>query len=347
MGNTARLRLLVLFEAMSRDALLNALGHASSGSAGTAISTAAVYPLDLVTTRLKAQRHVKSSKDHPHYDGIISAFKDITSREGASALYSGLGTDVGKSVVDSFLFFGFYNYLQRYSRHPPRALEELALGSLAGACAKAFTTPMSNVVARKQTQSEERTVRQILADIYHEGGLLGLWSGYSATLVLTLNPSITFFVNRRLAKKVIPALEEEDIPIAWAAFLLAALSKATATALTYPFQTGKTRLQLAAASTEAEATDDEKEKKSDTRDRCRASIAARLRRIIEGTIFGVIVRIVHREGLKALYDGLSGELLKSFFSHGATMFTKGLLHRLIIRLWLVYSPQMRRRLQKR
>ncbi|KAG9255210.1 peroxisomal adenine nucleotide transporter 1 [Emericellopsis atlantica] len=328
---------------MSRDALLNALGHASSGSAGTAISTAALYPLDLVTTRLKAQRHISSSsQDHPHYDGIISAFKDITSREGASALYSGLGTDVGKSVVDSFLFFGFYNYLRRYSRHPPRALEELALGSLAGACAKAFTTPMSNVVARKQTQSEERSVRQILADIYHEGGLLSLWSGYSATLVLTLNPSITFFVNRRLAKKVIPALEEEDIPIAWAAFLLAALSKATATAMTYPFQTGKTRLQLAAAS--AEATDDEKEKKSD---RPRESIAARLRRIIEGTIFGVIVRIVHQEGLKALYDGLSGELLKSFFSHGATMFTKGLLHRLIIRLWLVYSPQMRRRLQKR
>jgi len=247
---------------------------------------------------------------------------------------------VGKSVVDSFLFFGFYNYLRRYSRHPPRALEELALGSLAGACAKAFTTPMSNVVARKQTQSEERSVRQILADIYHERGLLGLWSGYSATLVLTLNPSITFFINRRLAKKVIPALEEEDIPIAWAAFLIAALSKATATAVTYPFQTGKTRLQLAAAH-------DEKEKKSDTSDRSRESIAARLRRIIEGTIFGVIVRIVHREGLKALYDGLSGELLKSFFSHGATMFTKGLLHRLIIRLWLVYSPQMRRRLQKR
>jgi hypothetical protein len=143
-----------------------------------------------------------------------------------------------------------------------------------------------------------------------------------------------------LAKRVIPALEEEDIPIAWAAFLLAALSKVTATAATYPFQTGKTRLQLAAAAA-TESTDEKK------KDRSQESRAARLGRLIEGTIFGVIVRIVHREGFKALYDGLSGELLKSFFSHGATMFTKGLLHRLIVRLWLVYSPQLRHRLQQK
>lgn len=327
---------------MALDAALNALGHASSGSAGTAISTAALYPLDLITTRLKAQRQLSSKETH--YNGVVDAFGDIVKREGAGALYSGLGTDIGKSVVDSFLFFGFYNYLRRHSKQPPRALEELVLGSLAGACSRALTTPISNVVTRKQTSAGKETLRQMLAAMYKESGLLGLWSGYSATLVLTLNPSITFFVNRRLARRIIPALKEEDIPVAWAAFLLAAFSKAFATALTYPFQTGKTRLQVASRSAQP---DDEEKGSSAGSKKPPKSISMQLRSFLEVSIFGVVLRILHREGVRALYDGLSGELLKSFFSHGLTMFTKGVLHRQIVRLWLVYSPRVRHRLQKR
>ena len=128
------MRILTSRKAMSSSSALNALGHAASGSTGTAISTAALYPLNLVVTRLKAQRTL----DHgTQYDGIIDALKGIVKNEGGlSALYNGLGTDVAKSVVDSFLFFGFYNYLQRYSNKPPRALQELALGALAGACSR-------------------------------------------------------------------------------------------------------------------------------------------------------------------------------------------------------------------
>lgn len=324
---------------MAQEAALAALGHASSGSAGTAISTAALYPLDLITTRLKAQRQLDI---HSRYDGIIDALKEIFHKEGAVALYSGLGTDVTKSIIDSFLFFGFYNYLRRHRTTPPRILQELALGALAGACSRALTTPISNVVARKQTSDSNKSLAQILNDMYSESGLSGLWSGYSATLVLTLNPSITFFVNGRLAKKVIPALEEEDVPVAWAAFLLAAISKATATAVTYPFQTGKTRLQIASSS---ESSIDEKCLPEGSRDSYR-SVSGRFLRFWRGTIFGVIIRVLQREGVRALYDGLRAELLKSFFSHGLTMFTKGLLHRLIVHLWLTQGAQLRKRLGK-
>ena len=325
---------------MASDALLVALGHASSGSTGTAISTAALYPLDLVTTRLKAQRQLDKKSQ---YDGVIDAFRDVVKNEGAGALYRGLGTDVAKSVVDSFLFFGFYNYLRRQRAEPPRVLQELAIGALAGACSKALTTPISNVVTRKQTSADNESLTTILATMYNESGFLGLWSGYSATLVLTMNPSITFFVNRRLAKRVIPALEEEDVPVAWAAFLLAAVSKATATAITYPFQTGKTRLQLSSA---AEA-DYEEKVSAGSPQASRPSFAERVLRLWRRTIFGVIVRIFQREGVSALYDGLRGELLKSFFSHGLTMFTKGVLHRLIVSLWLTHGAKLQNKLRKR
>lgn len=341
---------------MASNHALDALGHATSGSVGTAISTAALYPLDLVTTRLKAQPSTSagtSGESGRHYDGLTDGLRHIVQNEGGiQALYRGLGTDVGKSVVDSFLFFGFYNYLQRKhasrgqgsrGQRRSRALQELALGALAGACTRALTTPIANVVARKQTSSANghKSLGAMLREIYDECGLLGLWSGYSATLVLTMNPSITFFVDRRLAKRVLPALEDEDVPIAYIAFLLAAFSKATATAITYPFQAAKTRLQVA-KTPDREATSSEKSLGSQAPP---VTIAARFARLLDVTIFGVLVRIIKEEGVRALYNGVRGELLKSFFGHGLTMFAKGVLHRLIVRLWLQHGANISKRLR--
>ncbi|KAK7418866.1 hypothetical protein QQZ08_011075 [Neonectria magnoliae] len=342
---------------MASNQAMNALGHAVSGSVGTAISTAALYPLDLVTTRLKAQSPLPSQSQatsqppsQPQdtdacYDGVIAAFRGITSREGGiQALYSGLGADVAKSVVDSFLFFGFYTYLRRRDRKP-KILEELAVGAIAGACSRAITTPMSNMVTRKQMSSRQQTLGEMLAAIHKQRGLLGLWSGYSATLVLTLNPSITFFVNRRLAERIIPALEDEDIPVAWFAFLIAAWSKATAMAITYPFQKGKTRLQMASCFRDAPTPDEEKGVESK---QTPVSLHSKVARLLDQTIFGVILRIIKGEGTRALYAGIQGELLKSFFSHGLTMLSKGVIHRLVIRLWFLILPHLpQRRLQSK
>lgn len=327
---------------MSSQQALDALGHAASGSVGSAISTAALFPLDLVTTRLKAQGN--QGGDGPHYDGLVDAFKDIVKNEGGiSALYSGIGPDIAKSLVDSFLFFGFYTYLRPKSPNP-RVAHEIAMGALAGACSKAMTTPVSNIVARQQMSSGDETLREILNDLRRERGILGLWSGFSATLVLTINPSITFLMNRRLAARIIPALEDGDVPVAWVAFLLAALSKAAATAFTYPFQTGKTRLQMPTEE-ELERTEavekgedpvmDEKKTSPKTK-----SLISRLFQLLDKTIFGVILRIIKKEGVASLYDGLQGELLKSFFSHGLTIFTKGVVHRMIVRLWLQSRPHL-------
>ncbi|KAM4055383.1 mitochondrial carrier protein [Hirsutella rhossiliensis] len=328
---------------MSFNNTLTALGHAVSGSAGTAVSTAAIFPLDLVTTRLKAQRMMRgaSKPSQPRYEGIADALRAVVEREGGlPALYHGLGPDVAKSVLDSFLFFGFYSYLRSRNRHPG-VVVELAMGAFAGACSRAFTTPISTVVTRMQMASETMSLRQTLADVYHGRGLLGLWSGYSATIFLTLNPSITFFVNRRLAKRILPALQEEDIPVAWVAFLLAALSKATATALTYPFQTGRLRLQMA-----SEAADDAPPK-SDKNDSAKdhQGLLSLLGRLLDKSVIGIIFKIITKEGRRALYDGLQGELLKGFLSHGLTMLMKGLFFRLAVRLWLLSRPHMRKRLQ--
>lgn len=106
--------------------LLPALGHAASGAAGTALSTLATYPLDLVNTRLKVQRQLRldgSIQPADTYRGVLDAFHAIYTREGgAPAFFAGLGADLAKAAADSFLFFAFYTvsgltYL--HALHPP------------------------------------------------------------------------------------------------------------------------------------------------------------------------------------------------------------------------------------
>ncbi|KAI4859579.1 mitochondrial carrier domain-containing protein [Hypoxylon rubiginosum] len=289
---------------ISADKFLPALQHAVSGSAGTLISTCALYPLSLAITRLQLQRQLRREgrlrrgkeeegagaaagttttttdprgragaesdptgsrkDDDDSSSSIAGAFSQIwSSGGGPRAFYTGLAHDATRSVLDSFLFFLFYEWFRglrlaarRRRRHDHTVaglavLEELAVGVAAGACSRLFTTPIANVVARQQTASlvnstnkEATSAREILADIRREKGLAGLWSGYSASLVLTLNPSITFFLQEFLGKRVAAAGGRRDRPAGGAVtFLLAAASKAVACVATYPLQTARTRMQ--------------------------------------------------------------------------------------------------------
>ncbi|KAK4252074.1 peroxisomal adenine nucleotide transporter 1 [Corynascus novoguineensis] len=328
----------------SASKLLPALGHAASGAAGTVVSTAVTYPLDLVNTRLKVQRQLYlegAIGPDDTYTGVADAFRAIYAREGGvCALFAGLGADVVKSAADSFLFFLFYTWFRsrrlasnKHGLPHLHVAEELAVGAAAGACAKLFTTPVSNVVTQRQTASlleanseggddgsssddsnKDRTARdrsfgEIVAELRRERGVLGLWAGYSANLVLTLNPSITFFLQQVLKRALVPR-ERWDEPGARTTFFLAAVSKVVATAATYPFQIAKARVQVSAAP-------EKRRGKSKVRD----------------NIFATVLRIARVEGGRALYDGIGGELLKGFFNHGTTMLSKDVIHRFIVQLY--------------
>ncbi|KIN07419.1 hypothetical protein OIDMADRAFT_186009 [Oidiodendron maius Zn] len=302
---------------------LPALGHAIAGATGTAISNLSIYPLDLIITRLQVQRQLRkssSTSDEVEYDGVLDAFDKIYNREGGiTAFYSGLLADTGKSIADSFLFFLFYNYLRtkRLKAHSKSAktlpvLDELGLGALAGAMSKFFTTPISNIVTRKQTasmvsarsksKSDEPSVSEIASAIKSEKGIQGFWSGYSASLILTLNPSITFFLYEFFKRYLLPRSRRDD-PGVRVTFLMAAVSKGFASTITYPFSLAKARAQASSG-----ARKDSK----------------------RATVFTTVLEIYRRDGPAALYEGVFGEILKGFFSHGITMIIKEAIHKLIV-----------------
>ncbi|KAK7935415.1 mitochondrial carrier [Apiospora marii] len=360
--------------------ILPALHHALSGATGTAIATCTTYPLSLVLTRLQAQRQLAREgalSAEEKYTGIVEAFsricagaEDGEAGEGWKALYTGLTQDVTKSVLDSFLFFLFYELFRSRLRGPQNTrgsskslgvLSELAVGVAAGACSRALTTPIATVVARKQTaalvedpDSDAASVadlglRDIAAAIRREKGLAGLWSGYSASLVLTLNPSLTFFLQEFL-KRALLSSDRWDAPGSGLTFLLAAVSKAVASSVTYPFQIAKSRLQVStvppsAAEPEAASEGDPPTENgsgggSDASQNVEKEVEAKLsavravQKLARRSIFGTLVTIAREEGVAALYDGLPGELLKGFFSHGTTMLAKDVVHKLLFKLYL-------------
>lgn len=295
--------------------------------------------------RLQVQKQFANeavNKDDVEYKSVLDAAQKIYEHEGGvSAFYAGVLQDTAKSVADSFLFFLAYNYLrerrQRTNGSKLAMIDELSVGMLAGAFAKLFTTPIQNIVTRKQTAAmvaarsrnpsvhPQLSTKDIALQIRDEKGLQGFWSGYSAALVLTLNPSLTFLLHEMFLRTLVPRTKRED-PGARLTFLLAAASKAIASSVTYPFQLAKTRAQV---SSQKPLSEVEASAKNMT-----APVTARpARRVTRNTIFHTILRIAKKEGIQGLYQGLGGDVLKGFFQHGLTMLMKERIHVVIVQLY--------------
>lgn len=271
-----------------------------------------------------------------------------------SGLYTGVLQDTSKTVADSFLFFLAYNFVRQSRVRSLKAsgsnlpvVDELGVGFLAGAFSKFLTTPIANIVTRKQasamlssrsasSEAESDSVRSIASQIRFEKGLQGFWSGYSASLVLTLNPSLTFFLFETFKRTLLPRKHRSDPP-PQATFLLAAISKAIASTITYPFSLAKSRAQASSKGI-SHGKLDEKE-----------SLSAESEPLAQGSrshaprnVFSTIVHITQNEGVGALYEGLGAEVLKGFFSNGITMLVKEKVHKLIIQLYYIVLKLLKR-----
>lgn len=136
-----------------------------------------------------------------------------------------------------------------------------------------------------------RGLLAIIKAIQHERGWLGFWCGYSNNCILTLNPSVTFYLMK---------LFQNRRPTLAGTFLGSALASSCATILTYPLMLSKTLVQTRGG---------------------RESAYAILRQRLEAA---------GGDWKAALFMGLSGQLAKGFIGQGVTMTVKVQLERLMI-----------------
>ncbi|KAJ3284875.1 ADP/ATP carrier protein, partial [Blyttiomyces sp. JEL0837] len=190
----------------------------------------------------------------------MDAFLKIFRNEGITGLYAGLGAGLFGTVASSFSYFYFYSSIRtKYVNSRPAGAEistpmELLLGAAAGALSQLFTLPIAVVTTRQQTSTkdEKRGFVKTMQTIVHEEGIPGLWKGLKASLVLCINPAITYgmfervkvlFLRRKLAAAG-AGVKLEDLRLSsLEIFIIGALSKTLATVVTYPYIMAKVRMQ--------------------------------------------------------------------------------------------------------
>lgn len=228
----------------------------------------------------------------------------------------------------NFAYFYWYSvvrslYIQyAKSAAPPSTAIELSLGAAAGAVAQLCTIPVAVVTTRQQTQAKDErkgflaTAQEV---VNSEDGVSGLWRGLKASLVLVVNPAITYGAYERLKLVFFPgknnlkpweafgeappslmksccshrvAVVVADLVIA----VLGAMSKALATIATQPLIVAKVGLQ-----SKPPAVRQGKPFKSFTE---------------------VMKFIIDNEGLLGLFKGIGPQILKGLLVQGILMTIK-------------------------
>ena len=188
-------------------------------------------------------------EDHEIYDSALDAIYKIIDKAGIQGLYSGMVGSLLGVATTNFAYFYWYTfvrnwYLKRVGN--PASLNtatELLLGAMAGALAQLFTIPVAVVTTRQQTRSLSLPHLGLIdtaKEVVQQDGVSGLWRGLKASLVLVVNPAITYGSYQRFKEVLFPNKTRLS-PLE--SFMLGALSKACATCATQPLIVAKVGLQ--------------------------------------------------------------------------------------------------------
>jgi hypothetical protein len=162
--------------------------------------------------QITSQKLANGNIDKVHYKSTMDAINKIVADEGISGLYSGIQGSLIGVASTNFAYFYWYSivrtlYLKSKFQQPPNTAIELALGAIAGAVAQVFTIPVAVITTRQQTQPKGEkkglidTGREV---VNSEDGWTGLWRGLKASLVLVVNPAITYGAYQRLKDVIFP-----------------------------------------------------------------------------------------------------------------------------------------------
>lgn len=315
----------------SKPVQLSPWQSAVAGATGAVLANALVYPLDIVKTRLQVQvksqklADEKTSDENPHYTSTLDAINKILADEGIEGLYSGMGGSLIGVASTNFAYFYWYSvvrtiYMKSNLRQPPNTAIELSLGAIAGAVAQVFTIPVAVVTTRQQTQlkSEKKGLIETGREVVNsEDGWTGLWRGLKASLVLVVNPAITYGAYQRLRVALFPGKTNLR---PWEAFVLGAMSKALATIATQPLIVAKVGLQ---------------------------SRPPPSRKGKPFKSFVEVMRyIVEHEGPLGLFKGIGPQIMKGLLVQGLLMMTKERMEVLFVLLFAYLQKVKREKLQK-
>jgi len=304
-----------------------------AGAGGGLVASVATCPLDVVKTKLQAQRAVRGSAE---YLGVMDTIKSILRHDGIRGMYRGLGPTILGYLPTWAIYFAVYDGIKTYFGEPPTALALASSSSAkmypaaqakgyqpvmrehpwslhilsamaAGAASTIGTTPLWVIKTRFMTQSRLETRYRHTLDaaltIYRTEGISAFYRGLIPSLLGVTHVAVQFPLYEQLK---IFAQGDSTKPLESHQILLcSAIAKMTASIATYPHEVVRTRLQLQRRPHES------------------PTLAGKP---VNGLI-SMTKKIITREGYNGLYKGLSINLLRTVPNSAVTILTYELLMR--------------------
>uniref|UniRef100_A0A8C4F2B7 Solute carrier family 25 member 13 n=1 Tax=Dicentrarchus labrax TaxID=13489 RepID=A0A8C4F2B7_DICLA len=167
------------------------------GSVAGAVGATAVYPIDLVKTRMQNQRSSGSLVGELMYKSSFDCFKKVVRYEGFFGLYRGLvpqllGVAPEKAIKLTVNDFVRGKNRQRDGTVPLPA--EILAGGCAGGSQVIFTNPLEIVKIRLQVAGEITTGPRVSAlSVIRDLGFFGLYKGSKACFLRDIPFSAIYF----------------------------------------------------------------------------------------------------------------------------------------------------------
>lgn len=280
--------------------VLSPWGKAVAGAAAAMIANALVYPLDLAKTRLQVQTK-STDPNHETYTSSWDVIQKVYAKKGLKGVYAGLSGTLLGTASTNFAYFYWYSLVRDayIRRRPGKTLTtavELLLGAVAGALAQLFTIPVSVITARQQTSDVDGGFFATAKDVISQDGLSGLWRGLKVSLVLVINPSITYGTSSRVRSLLFKDKLSLSVP---ENFVLGAVSKAAATIATQPMIVAKVMQQTSKKAKAGEVSEEKGEKAP-----------------VYDSFVDALAYLYKNEGLLGMFKGLGPQISKGIIVQG-------------------------------
>ncbi|MBN3293234.1 CMC1 protein, partial [Polypterus senegalus] len=271
------------------------------GSIAGAVGATAVYPIDLVKTRMQNQRSTGSFVGELMYKNSFDCAKKVLRYEGFFGLYRGLlpqlvGVAPEKAIKLTVNDFVRDKFSKKDGSIPLPA--EILAGGCAGGSQVIFTNPLEIVKIRLQVAGEITTGPRVSAlNVVRDLGFFGLYKGAKACFLRDIPFSAIYFPVYAHTKLLLT--DDKGHLGALQLLTAGAIAGVPAASLVTPADVIKTRLQVAA-------------------------------RAGQTTYSGVIDcfrKILQEEGPRAFWKGAAARVFRSSPQFGVTLVTYELLQR--------------------
>lgn len=291
-----------------------------SASIGGMFSSSALYPLEVLKTKMQAGGQNDDEEGNPPTTTLTLA-RTMYQEEGLAAFYHGVGTSAVQSATEKALYFFAYSSLKNLYTTLTASSELGTVANLTLGCAAEWahlpvTLPIDCLTTKIQT-SDETTNGQgaftLLSAMLSEQGLAGMYKGIQAYTVLCLKPSIQYTLFEQLKKIHLArravnqssnhhrrSVVQQQLS-ALEAFVLGMFARTVATMVVFPYLRAKVMLQSSNNDDDNNGNDGKKAPTS---------------------IPQMLMAMYREGGLRTLFQGLGPELTRGVLSAALMLMVK-------------------------